>query len=266
MPLYLIPTPIGNYEDITLRAVETLKNVDLILCEDTRITGLLLSHLGIKNHLKCYQEFNEIEVSQYAIKLLKENKNIALVSDAGTPLLSDPGYVIVKEAIKENIEIISLPGPSAFLTALVKSGVSLNHFYFHGFLSAKAEQREKELKSLTSIKTTLVFYEAPHRLLKMLEDLLLVFGDQEIVVARELTKKHETFYRGLISSLLDTIALKGEFVVIVPYREKEIKGSIKELYDEALKETKNEKLAMKKVASLKNISKSEVYKEIEKHK
>lgn len=215
--LYIVSTPIGNLKDITFRAIEVLKQVDLIAAEDTRHTKILTSHYDIKTPLTSYFQYSKIKKTDFLINLLKEGKNVALVSDAGTPGISDPGFAIIKKALEEKITVIPIPGPSAFLTALSVSGLPTNKFIFEGFLSNKSSQRRKRLKELSSEERTIIIYESPHRLLKTLSDILQILGDIPIVCARELTKKFEEIRREKVSDCIrhftDTKIL-GEFMII----------------------------------------------------
>lgn len=267
--LYLVPTPIGNFEDMTFRSVEVLKNVDVIYCEDTRVTKVLLSHFNILTPLKNYHIFNEEIKTQEIIKLLEEGKNVALVSDAGLPCISDPGFLVSKDAIQNGFNVVSLPGASASLTALIASGLPNDNFYFHGFLNSKQSQRVKELQSLVNKKETLIIYEAPHRIMETLQDMLKVFGNRDIVIARELTKKYEEYIRGTLEEIVNNISeLKGEIVIIVKGCIKDNmtlelnKLSIQEHFDYYLQQNLSENEAMKKVAKDRNVSKSVIYKEI----
>jgi 16S rRNA (cytidine1402-2'-O)-methyltransferase len=221
--LYLVATPIGNLSEFTNRAIEVLSVADLIAAEDTRNTKQLLSHFGIHKDLFSLREHNEIEASKHIINLIKNGKNVAYVSDAGYPGISDPGYLLVKEAINNDICVSTICGSCAFINALVASGLPTDHFYFHGFLPAKPGDATKELKELQNKKETLIFYESPHRIIKTLEILLSVLGDREAVVARELTKLNEEYIRGTLSELvkIDQESLKGEMVVLIKGNEKE---------------------------------------------
>lgn len=216
--LYIVATPIGNLKDITFRAVEVLKSVDLIACEDTRHTKILLDHYGIKNSTTSFYQHNRFIKGEYLLKLLQEGKNIALVSDAGMPGILDPGYNLVNLAIKNNIEMTVIPGASAFVNALVLSGKPAHEFIFAGFLPNRTQARKNRLKTLTKAKMTIVFYESCHRILATLEDILAVFGDKEIAVSRELTKKFEQMKRGKTSEIISYFTQnkpRGEFVVTV---------------------------------------------------
>lgn len=217
--LYLVSTPIGNLKDITLRAIEVLSSVEIIACEDTRKTGLLLEKLGIKSkpQLLSYYEENEQGRIPQIINFLKEGKNIALVSNAGTPTISDPGYKLVRECINENIPVESIPGPSSVLTALTVSSLPTDKFLFLGFLPKKEGKRKSILESLPK-KTTIIFFESPFRLLKILEELKGIFGDIEIVICRELTKIFEEIRREKISASIDhflEVKPKGEFTFLL---------------------------------------------------
>ncbi|MDD5431602.1 MAG: 16S rRNA (cytidine(1402)-2'-O)-methyltransferase [Candidatus Omnitrophica bacterium] len=216
--LYIVSTPIGNLKDITFRAVEILKSADLIACEDTRHTKILLDHYGIKTPTTSFFQHNRITKAQYLLKVLQEGKSVALVSDAGTPGILDPGYNIINLAIQNNIGITFIPGPTAFVNALVLSGKPAHKFIFEGFLPNKPISRKNRLKELSNSEYTLVFYESCHRILSTLEDIKEVFGDKDIVVARELTKKFEEVKREKTSVIIDSFKNskpRGEFVVII---------------------------------------------------
>ena len=267
--LYLVPTPIGNYEDMTFRSVETLKNVNYIFCEDTRVTKVLLSHFNILTPLKNYHIFNEDVVSDEIINLLKEGRNIALVSDAGLPCISDPGYLVASLAIKEGFKVISLPGASASLTALIASGLPCDKFYFNGFLNSRQSQRIKDLNNLKDKKETLIIYEAPHRIHETLKDMYDVLGNRRIVIARELTKRFEEYTRGTLEELQkEELNLKGEMVLIVEGASIESDVlelnnlSVLEHFNHYINQGIDEKEALKKVAKDRNVSKSDIYKEI----
>jgi 16S rRNA (cytidine1402-2'-O)-methyltransferase len=216
--LYIVSTPIGNLKDITLRALDTLKNVDLIACEDTRHTGLLLNHYNIKNKLISFHEYNKRVQTTEIINMLKQGNSVALVSDAGTPGISDPGYYLIREAIKENLAVIPIPGPSALLAALVISGLPSDRFAFEGFLQKREGRKHKKLENLKTEPRTMIFYDSPFRILKSLKDMLEIMGDRNIVLVRELTKKFETVMRGKTSEIikeLENKKPKGEFVLMV---------------------------------------------------
>jgi len=216
--LYIVATPIGNLKDITLRALEVLKSVDLIACEDTRHTKILLNQYGINIPTTSYFQHNRLTKGDYLIKLLREGKNIALVSDAGTPGILDPGYNLVNLAVKNNIDISVIPGPTAFINALVLSGKPSHKFIFEGFLPNRSQARQNRLKQLAKLKYTIVFYESCHRILATLEDIHAVFGEKEVVVARELTKKFEEVKRASAEALIEHFNRqkpRGEFVVVI---------------------------------------------------
>ena len=214
--LYLVATPIGNLDDITLRAIKTLEAVDYIAAEDTRHTLKMLNHLNISKPLISYYKENELIKSDILISKLKEGKNIALVSDAGTPVISDPGEELVHNAIKNNIKVVPIPGACALITALIASGISAKEFCFVGFLPVNKTEKTNKLLSLHEIDKTLIFYEAPHKLLNTLTCIKEILGNRKIAIARELTKIHEEFIYGYIDDILKDISNpKGEFVLIV---------------------------------------------------
>lgn len=216
--LVLIPSPIGNLEDITIRAIETIKNSDLILCEDTRRTIKLLNHLGIKKTLKSFHKFNEHSLVEKIINDIKEGIKIGLLSDAGTPGISDPGYLIVKKCIDNQIEVECLPGPTALIPALVVSGLPSERFTFEGFLPIK-KGRKTRLEELSFEKRTMIFYESPHKLVKTLTDFLMTFGpERQASVTKEISKIFESTTRGTLKDILnqiESIKVKGEFVIVV---------------------------------------------------
>ncbi len=219
--LYLVATPIGNLEDITLRAINVLKEVDIIAAEDTRHTLKLLNHLEIKKTMISYYKETEKIKSEILINELLQGKNIALVSDAGTPAISDPGEEIVRETIKNNLQIIPIPGACAFVNALICSGFSTREFEFVGFLSKNNKEKKEKLSELKNESRTLIFYESPHKLKNTLEIMIEILGDREIVLAKEITKIHEEFIRGTISEILSKLdTVKGEFVIVVQGAEK----------------------------------------------
>ena len=214
--LYLIPTPIGNLDDITVRALKTLETVDFILCEDTRETGKLLSKYNIKKKLVSCHEFNEDKIKSNVVDELSKGMNIGLVTDQGTPIISDPGYIIAREVIRCGYNVISLPGATAFVPALTSSGISPSPFLFYGFLNAKNSKQKSELEALKNLKYTMIFYESVHRIKDTLKNMLEVFGDRNISINREISKIHEEIVRGKISELIDLVDdMKGEFVIIV---------------------------------------------------
>jgi len=216
--LFIVSTPIGNLKDITFRAIETLKAVALIACEDTRHTKKLLSHYSINSPTTSYYEYNKIQKGEYLLKLLQEGKDIALVSDSGTPGISDPGFNIVRLAIENNISITVIPGPSAIIAGLVLSGMPTDSFVFEGFLAQKPGKRRKELKILSQEKRTIVIYESPHRLLKTLKDMLDIMGDRDIAISREVTKVFEEVIRTKVSEAIKHFAAnqpRGEFIIVI---------------------------------------------------
>jgi len=215
--LYLVATPIGNLGDITLRALDTLRQVDLIASEDTRHTGLLLKHFEIQKPQMALHEHNERQATPRIMQLLEEGKSVAVVTCAGTPGISDPGFVLVREAIQTGFAVTAIPGPTAFVMALVLSGLAVHSFTFRGFPPHKSGPRRRFLEADRDSPYTLIYYESPFRLRKFLEDALAVFGDRRAAIAKELTKIHETIRRGLLSELLATVEEnpKGEYVVLV---------------------------------------------------
>lgn len=218
MALYIISTPIGNLADITLRALETLKQLDLILAEDTRRTSKLLSHYNIKNKIISYNDFNKHKKTPMIINFLKNNKNIGIVSDSGTPGISDPGFYLVRECVKNNINIIPTPGPNAAITALISSGLPTDSFSFYGFLPKKEKAKEDFFKKIKNEDKTIVIYESPYRLIKTLKIMSEITPNKEICIARELTKKFEEFIRGTAFEIYSKIKyreIKGEIVIII---------------------------------------------------
>jgi 16S rRNA (cytidine1402-2'-O)-methyltransferase len=216
--LYVVSTPIGNLEDITLRALRILKEVVLIAAEDTRHTGLLLKHFGIRTPLTSYFEGNELKKREWILSRLKEGDRIALVSDAGTPGISDPGYRLIKMATENQIPVVPVPGPSAVIAALSVSGLPTDSFLFEGFLPHKSKKRRDLLQQFEEVRETLIFYESPHRLSETLKDLLEILGDREIVLTRELTKVYEEVLRGKVSEIQNQIGerkLKGEMTLVI---------------------------------------------------
>ncbi|WP_026486386.1 16S rRNA (cytidine(1402)-2'-O)-methyltransferase [Caldanaerobius polysaccharolyticus] len=265
--LYLCPTPIGNMEDITLRTLNVLKTVDVIAAEDTRHTIKLLNHYGISKPLISYHEHNEKSRSQEIIKTLKNGKSVALVSDAGMPLISDPGQELVKLAIDEGIKVVPLPGPSAALTALIASGIATRRFCFEGFLPENKKERQKILEELKSERRTIIIYESPHHLAKTLRDLFSSLGNRKITVARELTKIHEEFFHADLRSALEHFSqeVKGEFVLVLdgnqePAQENWNNLSILDHINLYMSSGMSKMEAIKNVARDRNMPKSEVYK------
>lgn len=270
--LYVCGTPIGNLDDMSFRAIQVLKEVDLIAAEDTRRTIKLLNHFQIKNRLESYHEHNENEKAEKLLQLLQEGMAIALVSDAGMPGISDPGYKLIKKAIENNIEVIPVPGPTAAISALVVSGLDTSRFVFEGFLERKGKSREEQLNKLKSEERTIILYESPYRVKETLKDLERVLGDRRIALVRELTKVHEEKYYGHISSVLTRIEgkeIKGEIVIVLegnrsgeepepaPWEGLEIEEHIRILLAQGL----SKKEAVKRVAEIRGIPKREVYKE-----
>jgi 16S rRNA (cytidine1402-2'-O)-methyltransferase len=269
--LYVVGTPIGNLGDITFRAVETLRQADFIACEDTRRTKKLLDHYGISTPTLSYHEHNEMTRAPELILRLEEGSQLALVSDAGMPIISDPGYRLVKLAIRHDFPVIPVPGPSAFVAALSAAGLPADQFHFSGFLPAKGGARQKALGELRAIPGTHVFYEAPHRLLEMLEDVEKILGNRPVVLAREVTKIHEEFLGGSVRELRTRLAaasIKGEITVLVgPYDsalennagERSL-ASIRDEVDRLMNELGlDDHGALKRVARSMRISKSEAY-------
>ena len=265
--LYLVATPIGNLQEVSPRTIEVLSSVDLIACEDTRVTGKLLSLLGIKKDLLSLREHNEVSVSHDLIEKIKNGTKVAYMSDAGYPCISDPGSKLVKICLENEINIAPISGPNAALNALVASGLCEDHFYFHGFLNAKESVRLEELRELAYRKETLIFYEAPHRIKKTLEALYEIFGDRKACLARELTKKHEEFIRCGLKAMseIDPETLKGEMVIVVEGSSGEVKpvisntdivNMVKSMVDSGM----STKDAIKKVSEMTKINKNIVYK------
>lgn len=263
--LYLVPTPVGNMEDITLRAINILRDVDFILCEDTRITMELLKKLNIKKKLIHSDDHNEEKNIKLVMDSLDKGMNIALVTDRGTPIISDPGYKIVESITKKGYKVISLPGPTAFVPALTMSGISPSPFLFYGFLNSRRSKRIKELETLKNLTYTIIFYEAPHRIKDTLEDLLKVFGNRDIALVREISKKFEEVIRDNISNIINiSDSIKGEMVIVVggnsninDFSSISILEHINLYLEDGLKEMD----AIKKVAKERNIKKSIIYKE-----
>ena len=268
--LYICPTPIGNLEDITLRTIKTLKEVNIIAAEDTRHTKKLLNHFEISTPLISYHEHNKDKKNEEIIEILKRGENIALVSDAGMPAISDPGEELVKLAINEQIRIIPLPGANAALTALIASGLTNSPFTFIGFLPKTTKKRQQMLNLFKEYNHVLIFYEAPHRLLETLNDMLTILGDKQIIIARELTKKFEEFIRNQLSNIVNNfeeITCKGEFTIILnneldEAKQNQNKLSTLEIAKEVnflISQGKNKKDAIREVASKYNISRRIVY-------
>ena len=265
--LYLVPTPIGNLEDITLRAKRILQEADYIAAEDTRTSGILLEKIGVHNHMLSFHKYNSKERAPELIKLMKDGAVIAEISDAGMPVISDPGYILVQECIKNNIPVVPLPGASAFATALIASGFDAQPFTYYGFLPRKKSEQQPFFEQMKEARATSIFYEAPHRLIKTLNNMSAILdSERKIVVARELTKIHEEFIRGTISEVTDYFeqnAPRGEFVVLISpntIEEKQLSWSeliksVNRLVDKG----ESKKSAIKTVAQENNVSKNELY-------
>lgn len=277
--LYLCATPIGNLEDITLRVLRTLKEVDLIAAEDTRHSIKLLNHLGIDTPMTSYHEFNKVEKAKYLVQKLLEGTNIALITDAGTPGISDPGEELVKQAYEAGVTVTSLPGPAACITALTLSGLSTRRFAFEAFLPADKKEKQRILEQLKKETRTIIIYEAPHRLVRTLEELLKALGNRKMTLLRELTKKHETVFQTTIEELIayyEEEEPRGECVLVIEgssFKEQEEEArqqweeiTIEEHMERYLKEGMDRKEAMKQVAKDRGIPKREVYQELIKDK
>jgi 16S rRNA (cytidine1402-2'-O)-methyltransferase len=269
--LYLVATPIGNLEDITLRALKVLKEVSVIACEDTRHTRVLLDHYGIKTRLTSYHEHNERERALELAALLDEGKTVALVTDAGTPGISDPGFRLARLAAERGVQVVPVPGATAFVAALVASGLPTDEFFFAGFLPARSTQRRARLTEMRAISSTLVFYEAPHRIAESLQDAREILGEREAAVARELTKLHEEIVRGRLSDLAERFrsreAARGEMVVVIDRTILEeaaedgaadVAARVAALCDEGL----DQRAALKRVAREMGLSRSEAYRRL----
>lgn len=261
--LYLIPTPIGNLDDMTPRGIKLLEEVEIVFSEDTRVTSELLRHFNIKKKCIASHDHNEKLNKDKLLSYLREGKNVALVSDRGTPVISDPGYELAKVAIENNFNVVGLPGATALIPALIMSGMDANHFLFYGFLDHKESKRKQELETLKEIPFTMLFYEAPHRIEKTLNNVLEVLGNRKISIAREISKKFEEVYRGTVTEVLEEIkGAKGEMVLIVEGNKEEKNYSHLTLTEHVnlyIKEGKNSKEAIKLVAKDRNLPKSVVY-------
>src|ERR1700691_5606808 len=277
--LYLVATPIGNLEDITLRALRVLKEVDMIACEDTRQTQKLLNHYVITTRTVSYQEENEMTRAGELVKELQEGASIALVTDAGMPGISDPGFRLTSLAIRHHVPVVPIPGASAFLAALVASGLPTDSFRFSGFLPAKRGERRATLETVRTSPRTQVFYDAPHRIIEALSDVVEVLGNaRHVVIAREVTKLHEEFLRGRAGDILETLkardAVKGEITLLIGKAEEADSQassapgmSIRQRVEQIMAEEKvDEKAALKKVAKERGISKSEAYRDLQRSK
>lgn len=279
--LYLVGTPIGNLEDITLRALRLLKEVDVIACEDTRQTQKLLNHFSITTRTTSYHEHNEVNRSAELVKQMQEGASVALVSDAGMPGISDPGYRLVTLAIRHHLPVVPVPGASAFLAALVASGLPTDAFRFSGFLPAKRGERRAALETVKNSPRPQIFYETPHRIIEALEDVCEIFGESRpVVIAREITKIHEEFLRGRAGEVLATLksrtAVKGEITLLIGRADPEgsrvgadapVRPSVRQRVEQIMGEEKvDEKAALKKVAKERGVSKSEAYRELQRDK
>ena len=272
--LYIVGTPIGNLGDITIRAIETLKSVDVILAEDTRQTLKLLNHFNIQKHLVSYHRHNEDEKIKNVVDFLDSGKDLALVSDAGMPVISDPGQNLIKYLVANNYNIVTIPGVTAVITAIVKSGLDSTRFTFEGFLSINKKQRKQRLESLKNEERTMVFYEAPHKLLATLKDMYEVFGKRNICIARELTKLHEEYIHTTFEeaiSKIEQFGIKGEIVLLIEgkdlsvleqeIKEKQNKIDSVTLVKEYMSKGISKKEAIKQVVKQKGVTKNEVYQE-----
>ena len=263
--LYLVATPIGNLEDITLRAIKILKEVDLIAAEDTRQTLKLLNHLEISKPLISYHRHNEEVKTDILIKKLNDGENIAIVTDAGTPAISDPGEEIVKEAIKNNIKVVPIPGACALINALIASGLDTKEFSFYAFLPLNKKLRKEKLEEIKNDGKTAIIYEAPHRLISTLNEIKELLGNRDIVIAKELTKIHETFIRGKIEEIIEKIENpKGEYIILINgekiKKENELnKLSLDEHYEFYEKQSMEKKEIIKKIAKDRKLNKNEIY-------
>jgi 16S rRNA (cytidine1402-2'-O)-methyltransferase len=286
--LYLVATPIGNLEDITLRALRVLKDVDVIACEDTRQTQKLLNHYAIATRTTSYHEHNEMTRSAELVKEMQEGASVALVTDAGMPGISDPGYRLIALAIRHRVPVVPVPGASAFLAALVASGLPTDSFRFSGFLPAKRGERRAALEAVKNSPRTQVFYEAPHRIVETLTDVVEVLGEaRHVVLAREVTKLHEEFLRGRAAEVLEKLkardAVKGEITLLIgkaeekevhtgadaacPEQSRRVRPSVRQRVEQIMAEEKiDKKAALKRVAKERGVSKSEAYREMQRSK
>ena len=263
--LYVIATPIGNLSEISSRVIDALNDCEYVFCEDTRVTGQLLAHLNIKKKLVSAYENIEKQSADKVIELLKDNQNVAFMSDAGYPGISDPGHLVIKEVIKNDFNVVVVNGPSALIQSVLASGLDTSHFYFYGFLNAKPSSRRKELEELKTFKHTLIFYQSPHKVLACLTDMLEILGDRNVCLCRELTKKFEEYIRGTISEIIPICeTLKGEMVLVVEGYTQDIKENITledcmPLIEKKINEGLSTKEAIKVIASENNINKKELY-------
>ncbi len=265
--LYLVPTPIGNLDDITIRAKKVLTGADYIAAEDTRTSGILLEKIGVHNRMLSFHKYNSKERAPKLIKLMQDGATIAEISDAGMPVISDPGYILVEDCIKHDIPVVPLPGPSAFATALIGSGFDAQPFTYYGFLPRKQSEQKPYFEEMNKAKATSIFYEAPHRLVKTLKNMAQVFpADRKIVAARELTKIHEEFIRGTVAELNSYFAKtkpRGEFVILVSANTEKPKQlawpELIQLVNNVVKQGKSKKDAIKQIAKNYHVSKNELY-------
>lgn len=260
--VYIVPTPIGNLEDMTFRAINILKMVDVIFSEDTRVTLQLLNHFDIHKKLIHMDDHNEDNLKDTVLQYLSNGMNVAIVTDRGTPIISDPGYKTVKYLRSKNYNVIALPGATAFVPALVASGISSEHFFFYGFLSSKDKKMKDELQILKDYEYTLVFYEAPHRIIRTLNAILDTFGDRNISISREISKIHESIFVGKISEAINTIDVKGEFVIVVEGNHEILSTnmSLVDNVDVYIRSGLSSMEAIKMVARERKIPKNDVYK------
>lgn len=269
--LYMVGVPIGNLDDITLRAIKTLQKVEVIYCEDTRVTKKLLNHFDIHKPLRSYHTFNENEITKDVLEFIRKGQNVAIVSDAGMPIINDPGFLAVREAIKMDIDVVVVPGPSAFITALVGSGIASNRIVFTGFLNSGDHKRKKELEKLKDIEETLILYESPHRIKETLMMLDELMPNRHICLARELTKPYEEYLHGTPHEILEVIdEIKGEIVLVIEgatrkeMKEDLIASTIEKHMQYYLEQGLDEKNAMKMVAKDRGVSKSQIYQQVKK--
>ena len=269
--LYMVGVPIGNLDDITLRAIKTLQKIEVIYCEDTRVTKKLLNHFDIHKPLRSYHTFNENEITKDVLEFIRKGQNVAIVSDAGMPIISDPGFLAVREAIKMDIDVVVVPGPSAFITALVGSGIASNRIVFTGFLNSGDHKRKKELEKLKDIEETLILYESPHRIKETLMMLDELMPNRHICLARELTKPYEEYLHGTPHEILEVIdEIKGEIVLVIEgatrkeMKEDLIASTIEKHMQYYLEQGLDEKNAMKMVAKDRGVSKSQIYQQVKK--
>ena len=263
--LYIVPTPIGNLDDITFRALNVLKKSDIILCEDTRTSSILLKHFNINKRLVSCHEYNEKKIVYKIIQFLKDGLNLALITDQGTPIISDPGFFVVKDVINAGFNVVSLPGATAFVPALTSSGIAPSPFLFYGFLNSKKSKRLSELCELKNVPYSIIFYESVHRITDTLSDLLNVFGNREISLCREITKLHEQIFRGKISDVLNQLEdLKGEFVLVVSGNDNIFDFGSLDVVEHVnlyVSDGLSVNDSIKKVAKERNVAKSIIYSE-----